>query len=533
MRFITIRPGGGRFGNRVIFYMAALAIAGAVGGAKICGVGLPPWNIPEIPPPDDIADTITLNRPEDFDLAALAAATAGRPSFNIILNFHMQNIRQFLNVEYYRRIFPLLHLDVPVFDERHLLIHIRADDILDGSTHWYPLMPVQFFRDVVNATGKLPVFMGELQDGPYIRHLRAAFPQAQFLPQQSLMRDFDMIRQAKNILLTPSTFSWVAAWLSNASNIHLPLNGFFNPAHMRHIDLLPEDDERFQFYLFPLNYAVPEIEALKGHEKLNGRWKKISRQQLRELKTAKPALSASGPIALDHHWYLSAYPDAGMSISEGRFENAEAHYAHFGRQAGYLPWPPLVIGAVPLLANVALAKPETQSSTWDGAAIRPPERDAAGAVDGDVTKAQGFHTAIEANPWWMVDLLALHLVHEVHVYNRAAAPYPVRARAVPLVLLASADGQGWTELLRTRPGELFGAERGPLCWRAATPVQARYIKIMLENPAECLHLADRLDRASLRRLLVRVNFDFLLPAQAALLLECSFGVPPPRILVAA
>jgi SpoVK/Ycf46/Vps4 family AAA+-type ATPase len=45
------------------------------------------------------------------------------------------------------------------------------------------------------------------------------------------------------------------------------------------------------------------------------------------------------------------------------------------------------------------------------------------------------------------------------------------------------------------------------------------------------NLADRLDRASLRRFLVRVNFDFLLPAQAALLFESSFGMTPPGSLL--
>jgi MoxR-like ATPase len=44
------------------------------------------------------------------------------------------------------------------------------------------------------------------------------------------------------------------------------------------------------------------------------------------------------------------------------------------------------------------------------------------------------------------------------------------------------------------------------------------------------NLAERLDKASLRRFLVRLNFDFLRPDQAALLFRRSFGLEPPAAL---
>jgi transitional endoplasmic reticulum ATPase len=44
------------------------------------------------------------------------------------------------------------------------------------------------------------------------------------------------------------------------------------------------------------------------------------------------------------------------------------------------------------------------------------------------------------------------------------------------------------------------------------------------------NLAERLDKASLRRFLVRLNFDFLRPDQAALLFRRSFAVEPPAAL---
>jgi len=44
------------------------------------------------------------------------------------------------------------------------------------------------------------------------------------------------------------------------------------------------------------------------------------------------------------------------------------------------------------------------------------------------------------------------------------------------------------------------------------------------------NLAERLDKASLRRFLIRLNFDFLRPEQAALLFARSFGLGPPPAL---
>jgi len=79
-------------------------------------------------------------------------------------------------------------------------------------------------------------------------------------------------------------------------------------------------------------------------------------------------------------------------------------------------------------------------------------------------------------------------VYEIQIYNRGG-DYAMRARAAPLVLFCSMDGQHWSELLRTGPGSMFGGERGPLCWRADKPATARYVLVMLETGRQALHLA--------------------------------------------
>lgn len=491
MRYITIIPLG-RFGNHVIMYMAAMAIARAVGGAQICGLGFPQWNIPQIPPPPEgSVETIPVASPEAFQIDALAAALRGKAAFNIVLAYHIQDFSQFLDVTAYRAVFPVVHRDVPVFDDRYLLMNIRTGDILDGHVHpfdWYPLTPIGFYEELVARTGKLPVFMGELDDCLYVRELKARFPDALFLPSQGPMRDFDTIRAARHIVVAISTFSWVAAWLSEAVEIHLPLNGFYNPAHKRDIDLLPVNDQRYQFYLFPLNYAMSEFESLRLHEAMRGRWRKVSRAKVAVLRKDAARIAPGWTAEVDRYWYMAAYLDAAMDVSEGWYADAQAHYLDFGRAAGYLPTAPLVMAPVPAFANIALGKPAVQSSVSQWSRAAGLAEDAAGAVDGDVAKAYGFHTDAETNPWWMVDLTAAHKVYAIHVYNRAG-DYLTRARAAPLVVMASVDGVVWEELLRSWPGELFGGERGPLCWAADEAVPMRYVKVMIEAQRQFLHLA--------------------------------------------
>ena len=61
-------------------------------------------------------------------------------------------------------------------------------------------------------------------------------------------------------MLSISSFSWLAAWLSEkALSIHMPIYGLFEPRN-RQTFLLPVDDPRWRFYAID----VPERAAHKG-----------------------------------------------------------------------------------------------------------------------------------------------------------------------------------------------------------------------------------------------------------------------------
>lgn len=92
---------------------------------------------------------------------------------------------------------------------------------------------------------------------------------------------------------------------------------------------------------------------------------------------------------------------------------------------------------------------------------------AAGAINGRKTGRFGFHTDVEDNPWWKVDLGALHVLDAIVVYNRLDA---AQDRIRTLTICLSADGRSWTDVYAHRHAPSFGCIRpykgqGPLCLR--------------------------------------------------------------------
>ena len=63
---------------------------------------------------------------------------------------------------------------------------------------------------------------------------------------QSVLKDFEFIRRASKVVLSMSTFSWWAAWLSDATRIYFPEIGLFHPTlpkEGRYLEV--DDDDRY------------------------------------------------------------------------------------------------------------------------------------------------------------------------------------------------------------------------------------------------------------------------------------------------
>lgn len=133
-----------------------------------------------------------------------------------------------------------------------VVIHVRLEDILVPGRHrGYGPLPLAWYRDLVARTGLRPVFVGQLGDDRYSQALRAGFHDARILVGGSVLHDFQTIRNAHNVALGVSSFSWLAAWLGARGRIYYPLLGILHPTQSPDINLTPQDDPRYEFHLFP------------------------------------------------------------------------------------------------------------------------------------------------------------------------------------------------------------------------------------------------------------------------------------------
>ena len=113
-----------------------------------------------------------------------------------------------------------------------------------------------------------------------------------------------------------------------------------------------------------------------------------------------------------------------------------------------------------------------------------PESDARGGCDGVKNGQWGFHTALQDQPWWQVDLGAPAAVDRIVLWNRCDATAPRIAR---VELAVSADARTW-KIVFTNNGAVFlGFPDGkPLDVRVG-PLTTRYVRVQLPG-RDYLHL---------------------------------------------
>ncbi len=102
--------------------------------------------------------------------------------------------------------------------------------------------------------------------------------------------------------------------------------------------------------------------------------------------------------------------------------------------------------------------------------------DAAGGCDGLKDGQWGFHTALEPNPWWQVDLGQDLPLDHLLVYNRCDS---TADRASRLKVLLSNDGQSWRQVYQHNGSSFGGApDKKPLRVELAK-APARFLRLQL------------------------------------------------------
>jgi mono/diheme cytochrome c family protein len=107
--------------------------------------------------------------------------------------------------------------------------------------------------------------------------------------------------------------------------------------------------------------------------------------------------------------------------------------------------------------------------------------DAGGAVDGVKNGRYAFHTAMEPDPWWQVDLGVRQPIARVVVYNRLDYE-PGVDNADNLVILTSDDGRSWLQRYENQGKHFGGVGRGrPLDAPFREKVEARFVRLQIRS----------------------------------------------------
>ncbi|SLN48377.1 hypothetical protein PSA7680_02487 [Pseudoruegeria aquimaris] len=249
-----------RMANRMLQYLVAMELQRKFPDYLVCRFDIPEWGLkgPEAMNRRHLVPKIDVQR---YDTVFIEEAMAAGHLDRIFIKSVCGNMAALPSREFANSLFDASHVAAYETGDDDIVIHVRLEDILEPGRHQhYGPLPLGFYEQVIRDSGKRPVFVGQMGSDWYSDMLRAAFPDALLLEGGSVLHDFETIRRAKHIIPAISTFSWMAAWLSEATSIHYPLSGLFHPLQRPGIDMMPRKDPRYRFYLFPerLWMATPE-----------------------------------------------------------------------------------------------------------------------------------------------------------------------------------------------------------------------------------------------------------------------------------
>ncbi len=267
---------GEHWANAMIAYMAAHSLRRRLGDLRFSNFHMPEWGIVHASLAAAPGErTMTLEHRFRLDFRAIEREIRVSGVRRINSKCYSQRLEYFPEAEFCRGLFQAGPHVGAAFGAGYVVCPIRGGETLRVVNGDYVQIPIGFYEEMIAQTGLRPVFMGQLAQNVYTDALRARFASAVFLPSISPMEDFQTIRRSQNIILSVSTFSWLAAWLSEARQIIMPLAGLFNPERCPDHDFIPYSEPRYRFFRFP-NYAPAQpAELMASLAAVEGRWSEV------------------------------------------------------------------------------------------------------------------------------------------------------------------------------------------------------------------------------------------------------------------
>ncbi len=123
---------------------------------------------------------------------------------------------------------------------------------------------------------------------------------------------------------------------------------------------------------------------------------------------------------------------------------------------------------------ISRGKPSRVSSVSSWSWSEDPALEASGGNDGFFNGYYGFHTALEVDPWWQVDLLEMHQLEKIVIYNRL----DVAERCRKFDVLISDDERDWRRIFRKVDESNFGGFDGrPLRIEFSELTVGRFVRV--------------------------------------------------------
>ncbi|MBV1837916.1 hypothetical protein [Acetobacter estunensis] len=485
----------GNMGNRMMQYLFALHLQDHIPGASVYDLEIPEWDI-YLPKSSELSIDKTITLTDDFDgnIENIRQSILPFGNTQIDIKGFFQNTNLFIKKESARKIFPDIPSEGLSFPDNSLIINIRCGELVTGAVSWYPLLPIDFYDFIIKESGLSPIFLGQLDYPDYVAQLKAHFPEALYVPSQGALKDFQTLRNAKHICISVSTFSWLAAWLSNSETIYYPLVGFLSPALQKcyEVPIAPTnltctDEPRFRYYYMPLFYGEPLEATHSINKRIAHDLRLTSAEMVNVLKRApfilEPAQNLTDTVGVDNRWYVNTYSIAANEIAMGYYNSPTHHFIQIGKSRGYKPY-----RNAPEDDQVKLLSlhcPTTQSSISPWSYVQSIEKDSAILVNGQVSQPIFNHTMAEESPSWTIDLGSICQIKEIFIYNRVHEDPIIPERLFPFKIdIKEKDSfKDVTDLfsIQNRGEQILHAT-------AFAPLPGRFLRIRLPGKERILHL---------------------------------------------
>lgn len=136
----------------------------------------------------------------------------------VVLYGYFQDYRNILPYKDYVKSLYSFEKKKEFYQDDLLGIHIRLGDYYDQGSS----LDIDYYIDVIRKSKKLPVIYTDDIQSPYIIELKKYFDCP--VVSNSCWEDFVELASYKHICISQSSYSWWAAWLSNAETIYYPLS---------------------------------------------------------------------------------------------------------------------------------------------------------------------------------------------------------------------------------------------------------------------------------------------------------------------